>query len=103
MRCIVYWGTQRNCMSNKNVLPDLWDNIKGWWVGRGAHSYIDFWSSGSSAQLTYILSEYTTVQKFGVTQTILCLPWKLTFIYQMNWTYSQDIDKVRNNDYYLKY
>jgi len=28
---------------------------------------------------------YTTVQKFGVIQTISCLPWKLTFIYQMNW------------------
>jgi len=45
---------------------------------------------------------YTTVQKFGVIQTISCLPWKLTFIYQMNWKlnrkYSQDIDKVRNND-----
>jgi len=45
---------------------------------------------------------YTTVQKFGVIQTILCLPWKLTFIYLMNWKlnrkYSQDIDKVRNND-----
>jgi len=50
---------------------------------------------------------YTTVQKFGVIQTISCLPWKLTFIYQMNWKlkrrYRQDIDKVRNNDYYLKY
>jgi len=45
---------------------------------------------------------YTTVQKFGVIQTISCLPWKLTFSYQINWklnrTYSQDIDKVRNND-----
>jgi len=50
---------------------------------------------------------YTTVQKFGVIQTISCPPWKLTFIYQMNWklnrTYSQDIDKVKNNDSYLKY
>jgi len=45
---------------------------------------------------------YTTVQKFGVTQTISCFPWKLTFIHKMNWKlnrkYSQDIDKVRNND-----
>jgi len=45
---------------------------------------------------------HTTVQKFGVIQTILCLPWKLIFIYQINWKlnrkYSQDIDKVRNND-----
>jgi len=49
-----------------------------------------------------IRKKYTTVQKFGVIQTISCLPWKLTFIDQMNWKwnrkYSQDIDKVRNND-----
>jgi len=51
--------------------------------------------------------KYTTVQKFGVTQTIWCFPWKLTFIYQMNCKikekYSQDIDIVRNNDFYFNY
>jgi len=54
-----------------------------------------------SYQTEYIYI-YTTVQKFGVIQTILCLSWKLTFIYQINWKlnrkYRQDIDKVRNND-----
>jgi len=59
--------------------------LLGWTGFSLTHGDSNYPPSSMSAQVDWLHSEflyiYTTVQKFGVIQTISCLPWKLTLLF----------------------
>jgi len=86
------------------VVHTRYSQYKPFWQLGSAHCSLKTSSLPAYSMYSSLEIIYTTVQKFWVTRTISCFSMKThTFIYQMNLKYSQDIQKVRNNDFNLKY